>query len=71
RGLLACERCYPTMADQWPDDAACFECGRLVGGFVWHDLFVAYGPILAVGALCARCRDWTPAGTLVSFRRDN
>ncbi|MCU0300936.1 MAG: hypothetical protein MUF35_04935 [Candidatus Nanopelagicales bacterium] len=71
RGLLACERCYPQLAGTWPDDVPCFDCGQLVGGFVWHDLYVACGPVLAVGALCARCRGWRAAGSTVAFRRDN
>jgi hypothetical protein len=63
REILACwEGCYwlrvgwgiPT---RWPDTVRCFDCGCDVGRFVGHDLFIAYGPILVVGVLCATCQE--------------
>ena len=62
RGVLACaERCYPKRSRSWPDEAACLECGRPVGGVVAHDLFIAYGPVLVAAALCPPCRNRRPA----------
>ncbi|MCU0282782.1 MAG: hypothetical protein MUD13_02645 [Candidatus Nanopelagicales bacterium] len=70
RGILACQRCYARLADTWPDDVPCFDCGQLVGGFVQHDLYVACGPVLAVGALCHRCRSWRALDESWIVRRD-
>ena len=61
RGILACwEGCYwsrvSSGATDDPVNAACFDCGGRLDQFAARDLFIAYGPILVVGALCARCR---------------
>lgn len=60
-GILACwEGCYwhriRSGSPGGPVDATCFDCGQLLTGIVGHDLFIAYGPLLVVGALCPRCR---------------
>jgi hypothetical protein len=61
RGILACwEGCYwqrlSSGRSRGPVDPTCFDCGRRLDRFAGQDLFVAYGPILVVGPLCARCR---------------
>jgi hypothetical protein len=66
RGILACwEACYwRAITSEAPGrrpDATCFECGRPLGGAAGgSDLFIAYGPILVVGALCQQCQDVAP-----------
>jgi hypothetical protein len=62
QGILACwEGCYWRMVSSGvtgrPVTATCFDCGRRLDQPSDQDLFIAYGPILVVGALCARCRD--------------
>lgn len=72
RGVLACaEGCYPKRSRSWPDDAACFECGRPVGGFVAHDLVIAYGPVLVAAALCLACRTRLPVPRSAPDSRGN
>lgn len=62
RGILACRAgcylaCVRAQGDgRWSDGGVCFACGGPVEGAVWHDLYIAYGPILALGTLCAQCR---------------
>lgn len=74
RRILACwEACYWRAVSTWAPgrgpDATCFDCGRRLGASAGgSDLFIAYGPILVVGALCQRCQDRTssrstPAGS--------
>lgn len=62
RRVLACwEGCYwlrfgSELPSAWPNPVRCFDCDRGVGQFLGHDLFIAYGPILVVGVLCASCQ---------------
>jgi hypothetical protein len=56
-GILACwEGCYwhwiRSGSPVGPVDATCFDCSRGLTGNAGHDLFIAYGPLLVVGALC-------------------
>jgi hypothetical protein len=72
RGVLACaEGCYPARSHSWPDEAACFACGRPVRGFVAHNLVIAYGPVLVAAALCPPCRYGQPFPRMVPSRRSN
>ncbi len=73
RGILACwEDCYWRRLNSGgsggPLDPTCFDCGRRLDQFAGQDLFIAYGPILVVGPLCARCR--AGAHTLPPPERD-
>ncbi len=61
-GLLACwDGCYWSKVSSGvtggPIDETCFNCGRRLDQLAGQDLFIAYGPLLVVGALCAQCRD--------------
>ena len=73
-GILACwEGCYwhriRSGSRVGPMDASCFDCGRGLTGIVGHDLFIAYGPLLVVGALCPKCRgDSDPVSTGAAAR---
>ncbi len=68
RGILACwEGCYwlrvgRGIPHRERGSVRCFDCGRGVGRFVGHDLFIAYGPILVVGVLCTSCQEPAPDG---------
>lgn len=61
-GILACwNGCYwhrlRSESPGGPLHATCFDCARALTGIAGHDLFIAYGPLLVVGALCPQCRD--------------
>ena len=64
RGILACSSCYLSAvgpgSSREPLDATCFDCGRGLGRLAGPDLFIAYGPILVVAALCQQCWDRMP-----------
>jgi hypothetical protein len=64
RGILACwDECYWAADGVGPvarGSVACFACGGRLDG-PGPDLFIAYGPILVVAALCQRCRIPAPA----------
>lgn len=76
RRILACwEACYwraiRSEATEPRPDAPCFECGRPLGGLAGgSDLFIAYGPILVVGALCQQCQEAAPDGSSREPRTD-
>ena len=60
RRIVACwEGCYwrrvSTAGAGGIVDPTCFDCGRPLA-VAGHDLFIAYGPILVVAALCPECR---------------
>jgi hypothetical protein len=48
----------------------CFDCGRPLDQLDGEDLLIAYGPILVVGALCARCLGQAHPGTAPEHRQD-
>lgn len=63
-GILACwNGCYwhrlRSESLGGPAEVTCFDCGRGLTGIADQDLFIAYGPLLVVGALCTQCRDWS------------
>ena len=65
RGILACwDGCYSRAVSTGPQmgrlHATCFDCGRSLDSFLGPDVFIAYGPILVVGALCETCRSRPP-----------
>ena len=67
RGDLACwEGCYWRKVDSGVTggriNESCFSCGRHLDRLAGQDLFVAFGPILVVGSLCALCRDGADPG---------
>ena len=46
-----------------PINETCFSCGRRLDRLAGQDLFMAYGPILVVAALCAQCREGADPGS--------
>lgn len=74
RGILACwEGCYwraaSTEGAGERRQATCFDCGRGLEGSIGPDVFIAYGPILVVGALCQQCRGRTGSGSAPASER--
>jgi hypothetical protein len=68
RGILACwEGCYWRTVSSGvtggPINETCFNCGRRLDRLAGQDLFIAYGPILVVAALCAQCREGAHPGS--------
>ena len=65
RGILACwDGCYWRAVSTGPPvgrlNTTCFDCGRRLDSFLGPDVFIAYGPILVVAALCETCRSQPP-----------